>query len=496
MMSDSLDLLAARFPSHFRFGVATSAYQIEGSLDADGRGKSIWETFAEQPGAIERGETAAIACDHYRHRTDDVQLLRRLGVHSYRFSIAWPRVQPLGYGAFNARGLDWYDRLVDELLDAGITPFPTLYHWDLPQGLEDIGGWTVRETADRYAEYAAHVVSRLGDRVREWALFNEPYIFTSRGYLLGRYAPGRRSLRSFLKSLHTVNHAHAQGLRAIRAVNAAAQVGSVFALAPTEPATAQPADVEAAEYADALFNRVFLAPLMSGAYPQAFLDNIPRHAVEMFESDQDELRAPLDFIGVNCYYRLVISAGERMPDLPFMLFGIRSDDRTTGGHADFSAHEETAVLIQSAFGRGEGERTEMGWEVWPRALHDVLTRLQADYPGVPLHVCESGCAFRDEPTRDGRIEDQSRIAYHRAHIGAVADAIDSGADVRSYHAWSLYDNFEWASGYRPRFGLVHVDYATQARTFKASAEWYRDLIQATARGNPLVSDSTSATHTR
>jgi beta-glucosidase len=496
-MTDNHAQLAARFPADFRFGVATSAYQIEGALDADGRGRSIWETFADTPGAIERGETAAVACDHYHRRSDDVRLLQHLGVHSYRFSIAWPRVQPLGFGAFNDAGLDWYDHLVDELLEAGIQPFPTLYHWDLPQGLEDLGGWAARDTADRYAEYAAHVVERLGDRVREWSLFNEPYIFTSRGYLLGRYAPGKRSLRSFLRAVHTVTRAHALGLRAIRAVDPALQVGSVFAMAPVEAATDLPADLYAARYADALFNRVFLAPLMTGAYPQAFLDNIPRHAVEMFTSDMADLRAPLDFVGINCYYRLVISAGERMPDLPFMLFGIRSDARGTGGHADFSGDdEETAVLIQSAFGRGEGERTEMGWEVWPRALHDVLVRLHAEHPDLPLHVCESGCAFRDETMRQGRIFDPSRIAYHRAHIGAVADAIDAGANVRSYHAWSLYDNFEWASGYRPRFGIVHVDYATQRRTLKESGEWYRALLQATARGNPLVSESTSATQTR
>ena len=495
-MTDALDSLVLRFPPDFRFGVATSAYQIEGALDADGRGRSIWETFADTPAAIERGENAAVACDHYRRRTDDVQMLHDLGVHSYRFSIAWPRVQPLGYGAFNEAGLDFYDALVDELLERGIRPFPTLYHWDLPQALEDRGGWAAPDTAERFADYAQHAVKRLGDRVGEWSLFNEPYIFTSRGYLLGRYAPGRRSLRSFLKAVHVVTRAHALGLRAIRAVNPELQVGSVFAMAPVEPATDLPADHDAAQYADALFNRVFLTPLMTGAYPQAFLDNIPRHAREMFETDADQLRAPLDFVGVNCYYRLVISAGERMPDLPFMLFGIRSDARGTGGHADFSDTEETALMVQSAFGRSEGERTEMGWEVWPRALHDVLVQLHAEHPGLPLHVCESGCAFRDEPNADGHIIDPSRVAYHRAHIGAVADAIAHGANVRSYHAWSLYDNFEWASGYRPRFGLVHVDFATQQRTLKASGAWYRDLLQATARGNPRVSLSASATHTR
>lgn len=494
-MTESLALLAARFPPDFRFGVATSAYQIEGALDADGRGRSIWETFADTPGAIERGERADVACDHYRRRTSDVALLRHMGVNSYRFSIAWPRVQPLGSGAFNARGVGFYDALVDELLEAGIRPFPTLYHWDLPQALEDAGGWAARDTAERFADYSQFMTRTLGDRVGEWSLFNEPYIFTSRGYLLGRYAPGRRSLRAFLRAVHVVTRAHALGYRAIKSVNPELQVGSVFAMAPVEPATDLPADVEAARYADALFNRLFVDPLMTGAYPQDFLDNVPEPALEIMPGDLDTLHTPLDFIGVNCYYRLVISAGERMPDLPFMLFGIRSDARTTGGHADFS-DEATTVTIQSAFGRNEGERTEMGWEVWPRALHDVLVHLHREFPDTPLHVCESGCAFRDEADAEGQILDQSRIAYHRAHLGAVADAIAHGANVRSYHAWSLYDNFEWASGYRPRFGLVHVDYATQQRTLKASGSWYRDLLQASARGKPRVSLNGSATQTR
>lgn len=317
-MTESSDTIVSRFPADFRFGVATSAYQIEGALTDDGRGRSIWESFAEQPGAIERGETAAVACAHYHRYRDDVALLGQLGVQSYRFSIAWPRVQPEGSGAVNAKGLAFYDRLVDELLRAGIRPFPTLYHWDLPQALEDTGGWSARDTAERFADYAQVVTRAMGDRVGEWSLFNEPYIFTSRGYLLGRYAPGRRSLRGFLRAVHVVNRAHALGYRAIKAVNPDLHVGTVYAMAPVEPATQSAGDMEA-------------------------------------------MRTPLDFVGVNCYYRLIISAG---------------------------------------------------------------------------------------------------------------------ANVRSYHAWSLYDNFEWASGYRPRFGMVHVDYATQQRTFKDSATWYRALCHA------------------
>jgi beta-glucosidase len=474
----SPETIVSRFPVDFRFGVATSAYQIEGALTDDGRGRSIWETFAEQPGAIERGETAAVACAHYHRYRDDVALLGRLGVQSYRFSIAWPRVQPDGSGAVNAKGLAFYDRLVDELLQAGIRPFPTLYHWDLPQALEDAGGWTSRDTADRFAEYAQVVTRALGDRVGEWSLFNEPYIFTSRGYLLGRYAPGRRSLRGFLRAVHVVNRAHALGYRAMKAVNPDLHVGTVYAMAPVEPATQSAGDIEAARYADALFNRIFIDPLMTGAYPRDFLDGVPEHALHIQTGDMEAMRTPLDFVGVNCYYRLIISAGEHMPDLPFLFFGIRADARATGGHADFSLDDASTSTIQSAFGRNDGERTEMGWEIWPRALRDVLVRLNGEYPGLPLHVAESGCAFADQPGDDGIVHDASRIAYHNAHLASVAEAIEAGANVRSYHAWSLYDNFEWASGYRPRFGMVHVDYATQQRTFKDSATWYRELCHA------------------
>ncbi len=337
---ESFSSLASLFPDDFRFGVATSAYQIEGSVDADGRGPSIWDHFATKPGTIERGESAAVACDHYRRRDDDVELMRSLGLDSYRFSIAWPRVQPSGRGAANAAGLGFYDQLIDRLLDAGVIPFPTLFHWDLPQALQESGGWAARDTAERYADYAAIVVDRLGDRVKEWALFNEPYIFTSRGYLLGRYAPGHRSLREFLRSVHTVTRAHALGYRAIKAVKPDALVGSVFAMAPCEPATNSPDDRHAATFADAIFNHLFLDPLLVGRYPQTFLDGVPVPAMEIADGDMDHVRTPLDFVGVNCYYRLVLSAEGNVADLPFMLFGMRADQRSSGGHADFTEPDD------------------------------------------------------------------------------------------------------------------------------------------------------------
>lgn len=466
------------------FGVSTSAYQIEGALDADGRGRSIWENFAEQPNAIERGETAAIACDHYNRLDEDLKIISGLGVRSYRFSIAWPRIQPVGSGAPNPKGIAFYDRLVDGLLAAGIRPFPTLYHWDLPQALEDTGGWAHRDTADRFAEYAGIMLKALGDRVQTWSLFNEPFIFSSRGYLLGRYAPGRRSLRDFLKSVHVITLAHADGYHAAKAARPGADVGSVFAMAPCEPATDSPEDHDATAYANAVFNHLFLGPLFNGEYPAPFMQGIRPAALGMLPGDAERMHRPLDFIGVNCYYRLVLSAGRgERPDLPFFLFGIRADARTTGGHADLSTLSPDGVHIESAFGRGEGERTAMGWEIWPRALFHVLMDITREYGEIPIEVCESGCALVDPPDENGQIHDEVRIAYHNAYMQSVAEAVAAGARVRSYHAWSLYDNFEWASGYRPRFGLIHVDYTTQKRTLKASGTWFRDVCHAARNGH-------------
>lgn len=467
------------------WGVATSAYQIEGATEADGRGRSIWDTFAERPGAIERGEDARHACDHYNRLDEDLDLIKSLGVDSYRFSISWPRVQPTGSGPVNRAGLDFYERLVDGLLERGLRPFPTLYHWDLPQTLEDSGGWTMRDTAFRYADYAALVLEAFGDRVKSWSLFNEPFIFSSRGYLLGRYAPGRQSLRDYLRTVHVITLAHAVGWSAAKAARPSAEVGSVFSLAPVEPALDNEADRRAAAYADALFNNLFLTTLTTGRYPPQFLESIPIQALGIQQGDEELLRTRLDFIGVNCYYRLVVSAGgDERPDLPYFLFDITSDQRTTGGHADFTAPPSKGIRFASAFGRNEGKRTEMGWEIWPQALRDILLSLSQQYPGVPIEVCESGCAFADTQGPDGLVQDEARILYHRAHLRAVAEAIAAGAPVRSYHAWSLYDNFEWASGYRPRFGLVHVDFASQTRTFKASAHWFRRVCEAARARSP------------
>ncbi len=463
------------FPSNFLFGVATSAYQIEGSTTADGRGESIWDRFSAIDGAIEGDENANVACDHYRRVDDDLSLIKDLGVGSYRFSIAWPRIQPTGSGAPNRKGVEFYDRIVDTMLDAGIRPFPTLYHWDLPQALEDRGGWPARDTASRFAEYAAIMARLLGDRVPNWALFNEPSIFTSRGYLLGRYAPGRRSLQDYLRAVHVVALAHAEGYRAFKAERPSARVGSVYAMAPCEPATDSDEDSAAARYADSVFNQLFLHPLMKGCYPADFLSDLSEDVLGMLPGDSALLKSPLDFIGVNCYYRLIVSAGNDRPDLPWFLFGVRTNFRNAISAADSASSALQGLQIHNAFGRSDGERTEMGWEIWPRALYRVLLDVTRDYGPIPIEVCESGCALRDTPDENGYVNDSARIAYHHAYLEAVVDAIADGADVRSYHAWSLYDNFEWSSGYRPRFGLVHVDYRTQTRTLKKSAHWFKRL---------------------
>ena len=466
-----------KFPDGFRFGVATSAYQIEGGAAAGGRGSSIWDVFSRVPGATERGETGDIACDHYHRWREDVALLRDLGVTSYRFSIAWPRVLPAGRGRVNRRGVAFYDKLIDALLSAGIRPLPTLYHWDLPQELEDRGGWPKRETANAFADYAALCARLFGDRVRDWVLFNEPYIFVSRGYLLGRYAPGRKDPDAFLRAVHTVAMAHGEGFRAVKSERPHARVGTVVALSPCEPLTNSDADRAAANEADALFNLTTLDPLFYGGYPGPFAERVRGRALGWKHGDGDRLRAPLDFIGVNCYYRLVIGVSQGTPKLPFYLLGARGDKRTGGGHAELGVPSRVRV-VESSFGRRDGPRTEMDWEVWPGALHSVLMRVTKRYGRIPLEVAESGCAFPDITGPDGVVHDEARVAYHREHLSMVAEAMCDGADVRSYHAWSFLDNFEWASGYRPRFGLVRVDYATQRRIVKQSGHWFARVCQS------------------
>jgi beta-glucosidase len=435
-----------RFPEGFHWGAATAAAQIEGAVAADGRGESIWDRFAKTPGRIANGDSPEMACDSYRRFGDDLALLRQMGCTSYRFSIAWPRIQPTGRGAANARGLDYYRRVVDGLLGAGIRPLPTLYHWDLPQALQDAGGWASRDTAGRFADYTEVVLRALADRVDTWILLNEPHIFTSLGYWLGIHAPGIQDVDAFLRATHTANLAQGLGAAAARAVRADLRVGTAFNFSPCEPARDSAADVRAAERFHRFQNAWFLEPALRGRYPDAFVDGVPEARMGIQDGDEARVRAKLDFIGVNLYMRTLVRHHGEDP------LGLQARPSGMGGR--------------------EGPRTDFGWEVWPASLYDMCMRLTKDYDRPVLEVTENGCSYGDAPGPDGRVRDVRRIEYHRGYLEALARAIDDGADVRGYHAWTLLDNFEWAEGYRQRFGLAYVDFATGARTLKDSGHWF------------------------
>ncbi len=436
-----------RFPQGFHWGAATAAYQIEGASQEDGRGESIWDRFCHTPGKIKNGDTGDVACDSYHRIKDDVALMREINLNSYRFSIAWPRIQPGGRGASNPKGIDYYSRLIDELLDAGIRPFPTLYHWDLPQPLEDAGGWPARDTAYRFADYAEIAIRALGDRVSHWLIFNEPTIFTVMGYLAGIHAPGRRDLEAFLRAGHTVNLAQGEAFRAMRAVRADAVIGTAFNMSPCEPEGDSEADAAAAERWHALVNCWYLDTALRGRYPDAFPDGAPLDRMGVAEGDLDRVRAPLDFIGINLYTRTIVRAD---PEAPYGL-GARS--------------------VGPVGGSG-GPRTDFGWEVWPDALYEMIVRVTRDYERPVIEITENGCSYGDAPDGRGVVNDTRRIDFYRGYLEAVARAIDAGADVRGYHAWSLLDNFEWGEGYAQRFGLTYTNFATGERTLKESGHWY------------------------
>ncbi|UCE86228.1 MAG: beta-glucosidase [Deltaproteobacteria bacterium] len=438
-----------RFPEGFHWGTATASYQIEGAWSQDGKGESIWDRFAHTPGTIKNGDTGDVACDHYHRYAEDVALMRELGLTSYRFSIAWPRIQPTGRGPANTKGLDFYRRLVDELLAAGIRPAATLYHWDLPQALEDAGGWPNRDTAGRFADYAEIVMRALGDRVKHWMIFNEPAIFTTMGYLVGIHAPGRRELDAFLRATHTVNLAHGQAFRAMKAHDASTAIGTAFSMSACEPASDTEADRAAAERWHGFVNEWFLMPALRGRYPDAFRDGPRLAEMDVREGELEAVRAPLDFIGINLYTRTRIEA---------------ADD-------DWGLGARPAGLT----GWGDGPRTDFGWEIWPDALYAMVKRVTEDYDRPVIEITENGCSYADGPDETGAIDDARRIAFYRDYLQALSRAIAEGADVRGYHAWTLIDNFEWAEGFAQRFGLVHVDFETQKRTPKASAHWFAEV---------------------
>jgi beta-glucosidase len=464
--------LAGRFPSDFVWGAATASYQIEGAVDEDGRGPSIWDTFSRRPGAVLNGDTGDVATDHYHRMAEDVALMADLGLGAYRFSLAWPRIQPDGSGRANQAGLDFYSRLVDELLARGITPVATLYHWDLPQPLEDAGGWPVRDTAERFAEYAGIAAAALGDRVAIWTTFNEPWCTAFLGYASGVHAPGRSEPAAALAAAHHLNLAHGLALRELRAaVGADCTASVVLNVHHVRPASDDPDDVAAARKVDAVGNRVFLGPVLDGSYPDDLFAATADITDWAFVHNGDLAAAHgggVDLLGVNYYTPTVVAHWEGT-----------GPKRTSDGHGNSSASpwpgcEDVEFVPQDL------PVTDMGWPVDPTGLRDLLLRLSQDHPDVPMMITENGAAYPDDSRSDGPIADGDRIAYLDGHIGAVADARDAGADVRGYFVWSLLDNFEWSYGYSKRFGVVRVDYPTGERTLKDSARWYRRLLAAHA----------------
>ncbi len=445
-----------QFPSNFFWGTATAAYQIEGACNKDGKGESIWDRFTHTPGKIKNGDTGDVACDSYHRWREDIALMRSMNLNSYRFSISWPRIQATGSGPANPEGIDYYSRIVDALLEARIRPFVTLYHWDLPQVLEDAGGWPNRDTASRFADYVERIAHALGDRVSDWMLFNEPAAFTYRGYLQGELAPGHQSLVDFLRATHTVNLAQGAGFHALKAICPQARVGTAFSMSSCEPATNSEDDKLAAERAHAITNLWFLEPALHGRYPDAFTF-LPETIMRIKTGDLEKMRAPLDFIGINLYYRTIVSA----PSAPQRL-----------------SHPQQWLFPAMMAGGEVGPKTDFGWEVWPQALHDMIMRITKDFDRPVIEITESGCAYNDGPDASGMIRDSRRIEYHRQYLQAMAQAISEGADVRGYHAWSLMDNFEWAEGYSQRFGLTYLDFKTQQRTIKDSGRWFAKVAAA------------------
>jgi len=441
----------ASFPADFIWGVATAAYQIEGAWDEDGKGESIWDRFSHTPGKIAHGDTGDVACDHYHRWREDVALMKELGLHAYRFSISWPRLLPEGRGRVNAAGLDFYSRLVDALLEAEIEPFITLYHWDLPQALQDRGGWPERATAEAFVEYADLVTRKLGDRVKHWITLNEPFVSAFVGYLEGRHAPGHSDLDEALAAAHHLLLAHGWAVPTIRRNSPGAQVGIALNLSGQTPASPIAADRAAAWQQDGMVNRWFLDPLSARGYPADIVQHYGNPMDFMQVDDLEAIAAPLDFLGVNYYTRGIVRSS--------VVTEAENAPRTVFPNPD---------------------RTEMGWEVYPEGLYEILGRLHFDYQFPALYVTENGAAYPDQIGPNGQVDDPLRVVFLKGHLAAAARAIEAGVPLRGYFVWSLMDNFEWAHGYSKRFGLIYVDYQTQQRVLKTSAHWYRRVIAANA----------------
>ncbi len=449
--------MSISFPPGFTWGAATASFQIEGGAKDDGKGESIWDRFCRTPGKVLNGDTGDVACDHYHRWQSDITLMQSLGLKAYRFSIAWPRILPLGGGTGrkNPAGLDFYSRLVDGLLGAGIEPFVTLYHWDLPQALQDRGGWPVRESADAFAEYAELVARRLGDRVKRWMTVNEPWVSAIMGYYTGEHAPGHADMREAMAAAHHLLLGHGWAVPIIRRDSPGCQVGIALNLSPQVPASPSDADAEAARFIDGANNRWFLDPISGRRYPQDVVEALSAREGILLDfdrpGDQDAIAAPLDFVGINYYTRGIVRSDE-IPE---------------------RKNEPRTVLPNP-------NPTDMGWEVYPEGLYQLLIRLKKDYQFPAYYITENGAAYPDTIGPEGRVDDPRRVSYLREHFSAAAQAIGEGVPLKGYFVWSLTDNFEWAYGYTKRFGIVYVDYPTQQRTPKASAGWYRRVIETNA----------------
>ena len=450
MINSSIQKLTSnQFPSGFVWGAATASYQIEGAWNEDGKGENIWDCFSHTPGKIANGDTGDIACDHYHRWRDDISLMKEIGLHAYRFSISWSRLIPEGCGEVNQAGIDFYSQLVDKLLENEIEPYLTLYHWDLPQALQDPGGWPVRSTAEAFVEYTDLVSRKLGDRVKHWMTFNEPFVSAWVGHLDGHHAPGHKNVDEMLAAAHHLLLAHGWAVPVIRANVPGSQVGIVVNLGGKVPASNSFADRAAAWREDGILNRWYLDPLAGRGYPLDIVQHYGRSMDFIQADDMGSIAVPIDFLGVNYYTRGVVRS-ESIPEVE---------------------NEARTVFLNP-------NPTEMGWEVYPEGLYEILGRVHFDYNFPKIYITENGAAYPDVIDEMGKVEDPLRIAYIRDHLISVSKAIAVGVPVKGYFAWSLMDNFEWSYGYSKRFGLIYVDFETQRRILKSSARWYRDVIGA------------------
>ena len=438
-----------KFPPGFVWGAATAAYQIEGAWDEDGKGENIWDRFSHTPGKIDNADSGDIACNHYHHWREDIQLMKDMGLQAYRFSISWARLIPEGRGGVNQPGIDFYSQLVDNLLENEIEPYVTLYHWDLPQALQDQGGWPARSTAEAFVEYADLVSRRLGDRVRNWMTLNEPFVSAWVGYMEGRHAPGHQDVDEMLAAAHHLLLAHGWTVPVIRANVPDSQVGIVLNLSGKVPASNSFADRASAWREDGILNRWYLDPLAGRGYPLDIVEHYRRPMDFIHANDMESIAVSTDFLGVNFYTRGVVRS-EAVPE---------------------AENESRTVFVNP-------NPTEMGWEVYPEGLYEILGRIHFDYKYPKIYITENGAAYPDTVNEQKQVDDPLRIAYIMGHLKSVSKAIEAGVPVKGYFAWSLMDNFEWSFGYTKRFGLIYVDFETQKRILKSSAKWYRSVVQS------------------